>query len=97
MDPVPEPAARQRVDGGMKAPHPKPDSGLANEPRPGLGAREDDGTRPLKYAKTKPSPQDDEPQGRHAPLENREPREQTDGPAHEAERDTGVSGHSGAD
>jgi hypothetical protein len=81
----------------MKTPDSKPDSGLANEPRPGLGAPQDDGTRPLKYAKIKPPPQDEEPQGRHAPLVNREPQEQTDGSANEAERDTGVSGHTGAD
>jgi hypothetical protein len=83
----------------MNSPKPaKPDhSGLANEPRPGLGAREDDGQKPRPKGATQPSPHDREPLGRDAPLPKREPQEQEDNQARETERDTGVSGHSSGD
>jgi hypothetical protein len=79
------------------------EAGLANEARPGLGTRQDeganqdDGLQPLKRGPAQPSPQDHEPLGRNAPLPKREPREQKNDPAREAERDTGVTGHTGAD
>lgn len=72
------------------------DTGLANEARPGLGSR-DDGMKPLPKGGSKPSPHDQEPLGRNAPLAEREPREQKSDPARDAERDTGVSGHSSGD
>lgn len=68
--------------------------GLASEARPGIGAR-GPGPKP-KRSKTLSTPHDHEPLGRDAPLIPREPQEQApDSRAHELERDTGVSGHSG--
>jgi hypothetical protein len=71
--------------------------GLANEARPGLGTRGDDRARssetPMKEAKSRSKPQ----ATTHGYEEPRpEPREQaSDSMAHEQERSTGVSGHSG--
>jgi hypothetical protein len=74
------------------------EAGLANQARPGLGPREgcnDDGVKPLLGRGAKPAPHDHDPLGRDAPLPPREPREQKpDSPAHEEERDTGMSGQS---
>jgi hypothetical protein len=73
------------------------EAGLANQTRPGLGEREgsDDGLKPLRATKGKPTPHDKEPLGRDAPLPPRAPREQKpDSVAHEQERDTGMSGQS---
>lgn len=73
---------------------PGPAAGLANETRPGLGTR-GEGTK-APPPQTRPTPHDHEPLGRDAPDIPREPREQpSDSVAHELERDTGVSGHSG--
>ena len=78
----------------------KPGSvGLANEARPGLGTRADDGRKrarpdaPMKEAKSRSKPE----ATRHGYEEPRpEPREQaSDSMAHEEERSTGESGHSG--
>jgi hypothetical protein len=71
------------------------DAGLANEVRPGLGTRGAATAAP----QNKSAPHEDhEPLGRNAPLPPREPREQKPNSlAREQERDTGVSGHSGAD
>jgi hypothetical protein len=73
--------------------------GLANEARPGLGTREDDGRKrarpdaPMKEAKSRSKPQATR-RGYEEPRP--EPREQaSDSMAHEEERSTGVSGHSG--
>jgi hypothetical protein len=74
------------------------DAGLANETRPGLGTRAADRAGSDHRENKKAVRQDHEPLGRNAPLPPRQPREQKpDSPAHERERDTGVSGHSGAD
>src|SRR3954468_14021152 len=57
------------------------EAGLANEARPGLGtrqdegAKQDDGLQPLKRGAANAQPQDREPLGRNAPLPKREPRE----------------------
>jgi hypothetical protein len=75
------------------------DAGLANEARPGLGSRGD-------YADPSPIPTEPPPEAKspskpeatkHGYEEPRpEPREQApDSLAHEQERSTGVSGHSG--
>ena len=78
----------------------KPGSaGLANEARPGLGTRADDPdpwanpTEPPKEASSKSKPE----ATKHGYEEPRpEPREQApDSLAHEQERSTGVSGHTG--
>jgi hypothetical protein len=73
--------------------------GLANEARPGLGTRADDGRKraspdaPMKEATSRSKPE----ATRHGYEEPRpEPREQEpDSRAHEEERSTGESGHSG--
>ena len=75
------------------------EAGLANESRPGLGSRADDAAPPA--ASRSPAarkPKDGKPEatpyGYEEPLP--EPREQpSDSMAHEQERSTGVSGHSG--
>lgn len=74
-------------------------AGLANEVRPGLGTRADYAdpspipNRPPKEAKSKSKPEAT-PHGYEEPRP--EPREQpSDSLAHEEERSTGVSGHSG--
>jgi hypothetical protein len=83
--------------------------GLANEARPGLGTRADmkkpkgPKKKPTtRLKKPKPGPHDDEPLGRVAPLPPAKPRpaprdQRPDSLAHEQERDTGVSGHTGSD
>jgi hypothetical protein len=82
--------------------------GLANEPRPGLGARKKKSsakpakkTPARKAAKRKRTAHDKEPLGRVAPLPPEKPdqqrEEQSDTFAREQERDTGVSGHMGGD
>jgi len=81
---------------GFSKPTPPPaKSGLANEARPGLGSR----TKPAKR-EAKPlsaAPHDHEPLGRDKPLDSPAPREQApNSRAHAQERDTGVSGHTGA-
>jgi hypothetical protein len=73
--------------------------GLANEARPGLGTRSDD-PNPDAIPKTSPkeAKSDSKPQATpHGYEEPRpEPREQApDSMAHEQERSSGVSGHSG--
>jgi hypothetical protein len=75
------------------------DGGLANEARPGLGTRADEidpaaiPTEPPKGVKPGSKPQAT-PHGYEEPRP--EPREQSpDSMAHEQERSTGVSGHSG--
>jgi hypothetical protein len=75
------------------------DEGLANEPRPGLGTRADEvdpasiPPEPPKDAKSESKPQAT-PHGYEEPRPA--PREQApDSMAHEQERSTGVSGHSG--
>ena len=74
------------------------DAGLANAARPGLGTRAGERAGTGHRQDEKPVRQDHEPLGRNAPLPPRQPREQKpDSPAHERERDTGVSGHTGAD
>jgi hypothetical protein len=73
------------------------ESGLANEVRPGLGTRGDKNLNPAKSAAGKTA-MDHDPLGRNAPIPKREPRDQKpDTPAHQAERDTGVTGHTSAD
>jgi hypothetical protein len=76
------------------------DTGLANEARPGLGSRADDAdpaeapdvSAPRKKDRSKPEAT---PRGYEEPRP--EPREQSpDSLAHEQERSTGVSGHSGS-
>jgi hypothetical protein len=73
--------------------------GLANEARPGLGTRADDAdpadipAHPPKEAASRSKPKAT-PHGYEEPTP--EPREQpSDSLAHEQERQTGVSGHSG--
>ena len=78
----------------------KPGSvGLANEARPGLGTRADDGRKrprpdtPMKEATSRSKPEATR-RGYEEPRP--EPREQApDSMAHEEERSTGESGHSG--
>ncbi len=97
---TPRPGAPESPASNESFPHrtePPGEAGLANEARPGLGTREnrDDGTKPLRADKTPPAPHDHEPLGRDAPLTPKAPREQPpDSPAHETERDTGMSGQS---
>jgi len=103
-----EPMLLGGVDGGMKpgttdskAELPRQtespsETGLANEVRPGLGTRKKPAPTRLGRGKTQPAAHDHEPAGRDAPLVPREPQEQpSDSMAHELERDSGVSGHSG--
>jgi hypothetical protein len=95
------PTAAQRKKAGEGA-------GLANEPRPGLGARKKKSpakpakkTPARKTAKRKRTAHDKEPLGRVAPLppekSNQKREEQSDPFAREQERDTGVSGHMSGD
>ena len=109
-EPTKDSAHGQPVKGGAPEPREsrstakqrtkKPGSaGLANEARPGLGTRADGGVpmdmpkTPLKEAKSRSKPE----ATRHGYEEPRpEPREQeSDSRAHEEERSTGESGHSG--
>jgi hypothetical protein len=75
------------------------DAGLANEARPGLGTRADDkDPSAIPNTPAKKSRSEEKPRAtKHGHEEPRpEPREQApDSMAHEQERSTGVSGHSG--
>jgi hypothetical protein len=78
-----------------------PEGQQTTPPRPGLGTRtDDDGMKPVKTGANRPTPHDDEPLGRNAPLppdtaKKRSPQEQeADLFAQQQERSTGVSGHS---
>jgi hypothetical protein len=90
------PESRETFEQRTKKPG---DAGLANEARPGLGSRADYAdpavipTEPPKEAKSRSKPE----ATKHSYEEPRpEPREQpSDSMAHEQERSTGVSGHSG--
>jgi hypothetical protein len=90
------PASRETFPERTKKPG---SAGLANEARPGLGSRADEGdpaagpTKPPKEAKSNSAPK----ATRYGYEEPRpEPRDQPpDSLAHEQERQSGVSGHSG--
>jgi hypothetical protein len=74
------------------------DVGLANEPRPGLGARRNDAdpVRALEDVADDPADSSEPKATKHGYEEPRpDPREQApDSLAHDEERSTGVSGHS---